>query len=181
VAAALLALVMAGLIAFWSLDPFGRDDGSAAQDPTATTSPGAAEPSTEPSDEPDTSDSPTPASESTEAPPAAAASVRAHDVDKAVKDFFELLPDDVEDAHALTSPAFQSEFPMDRFEEFWDGFEDVKVSHIQTQDGSTAATVDIEYTPSDGDKQTERHLLTFVMGEDGRLLLDTDSYQSQVG
>jgi hypothetical protein len=169
VAAGLITLVLAGLIAVWAIDPFGGNDGSAAQGaPTGTTSAATA---------------PTSASESTAptAPTVAAGSVRGRDVDKAVKDFFKLLPGDLEAAHQLTSPAFRSQFPMERFAGFWQEFRDVKVSNVRTEDGSTAATVDIEYVWPDGRRQTERHVLTFVVGDDGELLLDGDDGQGVIG
>jgi len=171
VAAALVALVLAGLIAVWAVDPFG-DDGSNAQEPTAGTSapaePTAAE--SEPSAAPDT-ETPTEAPAST---PVDAASLRAQDVDKAVKDFFKNVPGDLEAAYALTSPSFQSRFSYDSFAGFWSDFSDVKVSNIEATDGSPEATLDIEYVGSDGSRQTERHLITFAVGDDGTLLLESD-------
>jgi serine/threonine protein kinase len=171
VAAGLVALVLAGLITLWAAGPFGGDDGSAARG----TSTGASSAASGPSGE-YTSGAPTSASESTEptAPSVDAESVRGRDVDKAVKDFFKLIPGDLEAAHQLTSPDFRNEFPLERFAGFWDEFRDVKVSNVQTQDGSTAATVDIEYVWPDGRRQTERHVLTFVVGDGGELLLDRD-------
>ena len=50
----------------------------------------------------------------------------------------------------------------------------MKVSNIKPRDGATAATLDIQYVSPDGSKQTERHLVTFVQGANGRLLLDSD-------
>ena len=171
VAAALVALVLAGLIAVWAVDPFG-DDGSNAQGPTAGTS-APAEPTTEatePSTAPDTETS----AEAPASTPVDAASLRAQDVEKAVKDFFKNVPGDLEAAYALTSPSFQSRFSYDSFAGFWSDFSDVKVSNIETTDGSPEATLDIEYVGSDGSRQTERHLITFAVGDDGTLLLESD-------
>jgi hypothetical protein len=171
---ALVVLVLAGFIAFWATDPFAGD-GSTAQEPTATSS-APAEPTAEET-EPSVSDAGTDATtpvETAASTPADAQSVRAQDVDKAVKDFFKLIPGDLGTAYAQTSPGFQSRFSSDSFSGFWSDFEDVKVSNVETQDGSTAATLDIEYISPGGGRQTERHVVTFVAGDDGRLLMDSD-------
>jgi serine/threonine protein kinase len=170
-AAALVALVLAGFIAFWTLDPFAGN-GSNTQGSSADTSPaGPTTAQTEPSASEGTGTS----AGSPASTPVDAGSVRAQDVEKAVTDFFANVPGNLEAAHALTSPAFQREFPLDRFSGFWSEFQDVKVSNIKTEDGSTTATVDIEYIWPDGRRQTERHVLTFVVGDDGALLLERDA------
>jgi hypothetical protein len=171
VAAALVALVLAGLIAVWAIDPFA-DDASNAQGPSADTS-APAEPTpeeTQPSASPETETS----AESPATNPVDAAAVRAQDVEKAAKEFFKHVPGDLEAAYALTSPSFQGQFSYDSFAGFWDDFQDVKISNIQTTDGSPEATLDIEYVRPDGSRQTERHLITFAPADDGSLLLESD-------
>jgi serine/threonine protein kinase len=178
-AAALVLLVLAGFIAFRVIDPFAHD-GSNAQGPSTGTSSAATGPADGNAATPSSAGSPA----STAAAPsttAAAGAVRAQDVQKAVTNFFAKLPGDLAAAHALTSPSFQSQFPMERFAAFWGQFDGVEVSNIQTQDGSTKATVDITYIWPDGKQQTERHVLTFVQGDRGRLLLDRDDGQGVIG
>ena len=92
----------------------------------------------------------------------------------AVSDFFALIPGDLSAAHQLTSPAFQSEFPLDRFSGFWDDFSSVQISNVESEDATTAL-VDITYGRPDGSSETERHRITFVEGDDGQLLLDSDA------
>jgi hypothetical protein len=179
VAATLIALALVGLIALWTLDPFSGDGTAAsgssggASSSAPATSPSASEPA--PSSSAETS-----ASESA-GPPVDAGTVKGSDVDRAVKDFFKGIPNDQQAAYALTSPGFQSQHPYESFSGFWQGFKDAKVDNIRTEDGSTSATVDITYVTSDNSRQTEQHLLSFVPGNDGSLLLDDDTYQSQVG
>jgi tRNA A-37 threonylcarbamoyl transferase component Bud32 len=183
VAAALVVLVLAGLLTFWLVDPFG-DDGSNVQATPAATSSSTTEPTTEATTEAtQTTAAPTPESTAVSAagtpddsPPAGGG-----DVDKAVKNFFADVPGDLEEAYARTSPGFQDRFPYEGFAGFWGDFEDVKVGNIRAEDGSTAATVDITYIWPDGERQTEQHLVTFVAGDDGTLLLDTDEGQGVVG
>jgi serine/threonine protein kinase len=180
VAAGLVAVLLAGLIAFLVIDPLGDGDGSTAQQSPPTTTSAAPTPSAAPTDsaEPEATPTvePTP-SEDGDATPVDEESVRADDVEKAVKEFFRLIPGDLRSAHQLTSPEFQSRFPYDGFAAFWDDFEKVDVSNIQTEDGSTDAVVDIEYRWPDGTRQTERHLVTFTLSEDGELLLNGDERQ----
>ncbi|MCW2702358.1 MAG: serine/threonine protein kinase [Blastococcus sp.] len=172
-AAALVALVLGGVIAFWAIDPFAGN-GSNTQGSSPDTSSAPANPTTQEAT-PSASGQTQTSAASPASTPAGAGSVRAQDVTKAVTDFFKQVPGNLPAAHQLTSPAFQSKFPLDRFSGFWSEFKDVKVSNIQTQDGSTTATVDIEYIWPDGRRQTERHVLTFVQADDGRLLLDSDA------
>jgi serine/threonine protein kinase len=175
-AAALVVLVLAGLVAVWALGP-QSDNGSNAQGSSSDASSPASQPPTG-STEPPTSAS---AETSTETPaatsagtPTEAGTAPAQDVEKAVKDFFTDVPKNLQAAYQQTSPSFQSQFPFERFAGFWDDFKEVKVSNIKAQDGSTAPSVDIEYVWPDGRRQTERHVVTFVAGADGRLLLDSD-------
>jgi hypothetical protein len=172
VAAALAVLVLAGLIALWVADPFANDGSNAqgSSSPSTSSSPPATQ-SSEPA--------PTSASESS-APasttqPATGGTVRAQDVDKAVKDFFKNIPGNLQAAYQLTSPAFQSAHSFANFSGFWGEFKDVKVSNIQSADGSTQPTLDIQYVFKDGRQQTEHHVLKFVQGGGGQLLLDSDN------
>jgi hypothetical protein len=179
VAAALVALVLAGLIAFWAIDPLAGDSSNASGSSAAT--PSAAATTTAGASTPSASAATKTSAASSANGPAAGQAVRAQDVDKAVKDFFKDIPKNLDAAYARTSPAFQSRFPKDGFVGFWSGFQDVKVSNIQTQDGSMAATVDIEYIWSADRRQTERHVITFVPGGGGGLLLNNDDGQGVIG
>ncbi|HEY4630849.1 MAG TPA: serine/threonine-protein kinase, partial [Blastococcus sp.] len=171
-AAALVVVLLAGLVALLVLDPLGDDGGSAAQ-PSSPATTAATRGSTEP--EPTPSEESTPGAEATNSAkatnsaPADAESGPAQDPVQAVTDFFALLPGNSAAAHQLTSPAFQAQFPLARFSGFWDDFSSVRVSNIQAQNATTALA-DITYVRPDGSTQTERHVLTFVKGADGRLL-----------
>jgi hypothetical protein len=172
VAAAVVVLVLAGLIALWVADPFADNSSDAQGSSTAGTS--ASQPATRSSQPAATS-----ASESSAATSAAATSAdngtgRPQDVDKATKDFFKDIPGNLQAAYQLTSPGFQGRFSYGSFSGFWDDFKDVKISNVQSSDG-TSATLDILYVFQDGRQQTEHHLLQFVEGDGGRLLLDSDN------
>jgi serine/threonine protein kinase len=188
VAAALVAALLVGLVAFLVLDPLGTDGSSTAQEsPPATTAaaPTSAAPTESSEPEPTPSQQATPTPETTagtDATPAQvdAASVRAQDVAKAVKNFFRPIPEDLRSAYQLTSPDFQRRFPYAGFEGFWRQFDKAGASNIQAEDGSTDAVVDIEYQWPDGTRQTERHLLSFVVSDAGDLLLDGDDNQGVI-
>jgi serine/threonine protein kinase len=172
VAAGLVVLVLAGLIALWVADPFANNSSDASGSSTAGTS--ASQPATESSAPAATS-----AAETSPASPTATSAdvgtVRAQDVDKAVKDFFKNIPGNLQAAYQLTSPAFQGQHSYGDFAGFWSEFKDVKASNIQSADGSMEPTLDIQYVFKDGRQQTEHHVLKFSQGDGGRLLLDSDN------
>jgi hypothetical protein len=167
IAAALVTAVLVGLIAFLALRPDDQAPSTEATSPTAS-SPSAEPTESEPADDTaaeETTAEPTPA-ETTQ--PAAA-----QDPAAAVTEFFALVPGNLPAAHQLTSPGFQSEFPLSRFSGFWDDYESVQISNVQTE-SPTSALVDITYVEPGGSSTTERHRITFVQGEGGRLLLERD-------
>ena len=49
----------------------------------------------------------------------------------------------------------------------------MQISNIESEDATTAM-LDITYVRPDGSSETERHRITFVEGDDGQLLLDSD-------
>jgi serine/threonine protein kinase len=174
VLAGLVAAVLAGLIAFWAValndDPADADasvTSSAAPEPTTTPPPTTTASEEPPDSEPTSSAEETSAPSEPESPPA-------EDPVQAVTEFFALVPGDLSAAHELTSPDFQAEFPLERFSGFWDDFEAVEVGNVVAQDDTTVLA-DITYVRPDGSSTTERHVISFVEGEDGRLLLAEDS------
>jgi serine/threonine protein kinase len=168
----LVAVVLAGLVAFWVLSLNDPDDASNAQDPPAASASAGPTESAEPTEPTGAGSEETTGAEETGATETAG-TASPEDPAQAVSDFFALVPDDLPAAHQLTSPAFQSEFPLERFSGFWDDYEDVQISNVQTE-SDTSALVDITFVEPGGAATTERHRITFVRGEDGRLLLERD-------
>ena len=173
IAAGLVALLLAGLAVFLLTDPFAGDAGSEAGESTAPSSSAAPSTTTEPtptdSEESATTTAETGGETSTPPPDPEPAA----DPAQAATAFFALVPDDLPAAHALTSPSFQSQFPLARFSGFWDDYQDISISNVQAE-SDTTALADITYVEPGGSSTTERHRLTFVRGEDGRLLLESD-------
>jgi serine/threonine protein kinase len=190
VAVGAVAATLAGLIAFWAI-ALGGDQGSdATASPSTSPSTTSAEPgpTAQETDRSPADDAPAddaPAEDASDEPtadtPVDAGPVRARDVERALQDFVKQLPDHADKAYALTSPNFQDQYPLDDFEGFWGQFERVELGDVQAEDGSTTAAVQIEYVWPDDERQTELHQMTFVVGEDGRLLLDSDDYEGQAG
>ncbi|WP_116449540.1 serine/threonine-protein kinase [Blastococcus litoris] len=168
IAAAVVALLVAGLVAVLLLDPFGGGDrGTEAQEsPTTSAAPST---SAEPTPTADGENESSGSQESGSGGDAPAA----EDPVQAVTAFFALVPGDLPAAHALTSPDFQAEFPLSRFSGFWDDYSSVQIGNVEAED-ETTALVDITYVSPDGSTTTERHRVTFVRGDDGRLLVDRD-------
>jgi hypothetical protein len=191
-AAALVLLVLTGIVAAWAIDRTAGDGSFTAQGSSPATSP-ATSPAASPSPQEETQEptDSTPTQQTTESRSddddgdgggdgSDRESMGARDVQRAVRDFFEPLPDDPEAAYELTSPAFQAQFDLAGFQEFWSQFERVRVRDVEVEDGSGAAAVRIEYRWADsGERQTELHDMTFTVGDDGELLLDSDQYQRQ--
>jgi hypothetical protein len=173
IAAAVVAVLLVGLAVFLLTDPFGGDGGSDAQESPTPSSSAAPSTTPEPSPTADASgDTGEEAGGETTTPPSDAEPAAA-DPAQAATALFSLIPDDLPAAHALTSPSFQSEFPLARFSGFWDDYQSVSISNVQAEDDTTALA-DITYVEPGGSTTTERHRLTFVRGEDGRLLLESD-------
>jgi hypothetical protein len=162
--------VFAGLIAFWVVSLDDPVDSSNAQEtPPSSTS---AEPT--PSEEPEeTTGAEAEETEPTEPTETADPTSAPADPAQAVTEFFAFIPGDLSAAYPLTSPAFQSANPYEDFAGFWDNFESVRIANVETE-SDTTALVDITYVEPGGASQTERHRMTFVRGEDGRLLLERD-------
>jgi serine/threonine protein kinase len=169
VLAGLVAVALAGLIVFWVVAPNDPPSDPAASDTSTSAGQSSAESSA--TDEATTTQPSTDKNESTPTPSEAPA---AADPTQAVAQFFSSVPGDLPTAYERTSPAFQSRFPYEeRFAFFWNQFSSVRISNVVAENG-TSALVDITYVRPGQASSTERHRITFVKGDDGRLLLDSD-------
>jgi hypothetical protein len=101
-------------------------------------------------------------------------SVTANDVRDFLSTYHDLLPNQAQQAWALTGPTLRSAISEQNYVAFWQQFSDVKLSGVQARDGSLVATGNLQFTYSDGRKQTEHHQFTLVVGNDGHLLMDRD-------
>jgi serine/threonine protein kinase len=160
-----VATVVAALVIWLVATRDDEDGGGTADSPTTSAQQsdgGTTSPTTTQQESSASTEQPEPTDQEPPADPAQAAT-----------EFFALVPGDLAAAHALTSPGFQEEFPLERFSGFWDGYESVQVSNVEAETGTTAL-LDITFVEPGGASTTERHRVTFVEGEGGRLLLDSD-------
>ena len=174
VVAALVAVLLAGLVTFLVLDPAADDGGSTAQ-PSA---PVGSTPPSQPSETQPAPPSPTTTSPSTqtEEPPAeetAGTTLEAKDVREFLTDYHERALEDPEDAYARTGPTLRATISEDDYADYWGQFSDVRVRDIEAADGRTTATATLEFEYEDGEQLVEQHRFTFIVDDD-ELLLDTD-------
>lgn len=182
-AAAAVAVVLAALAAYLIVTGAGSDSGTTAQNTTAqstTSTTSTAEPNTSTTE---ATPSPTTAPPSATTPPAAPAAPaeptaepNGEDVTTALQEYYGLLPDDIDAAFDRGGPTLQSQ-GLDSFRDFWAQFDAVRLDDVQEQ-GPRSATIEITFVRPDGSSQRERHDVTLVDGEDGRLLVDVDQFDT---
>lgn len=194
-AAAVVVLILVAGLVWWALAGRGGDSTEAGPVPSTTEpSPPAAGPTTSPLPEPPPSSS-TPSSTTTpptsiEVPttatttsPSPSAPPDAADLRAAVTDYYALVDSgDLEAAYALLSPGFQADQPFARYQDFWNGIDSVTVRGRPEVDvEAMRATARLRYIRADGSRSDEAITLTFVVGDDGTLLIDRDSAGSDDG
>jgi serine/threonine protein kinase len=181
VAAALVVAVLAGLLAFWLLVPDDRDPSDEASTPPAGTS-GSAEPSAEQtqssSAEPTETAEPTDTVEPTDDPPAETTPAEVEplsvqNIESFLAGYHDLVLDDPQAAYARTGPTLRATISEDNYIDYWQQFEDVRISDIQATDGQSTATATMELRYSGGGSETSRRAFTFLV-QDGQLILDSD-------
>ena len=175
VVAALVALVLAGLIVFWAV---ALDDGdpSAAESPSSTTSSAAtsAEESSE-SGSGSTSESTdgSSSSEQTSESSADGDPLSADNIETFLTDYHAQVLTDPRAAYARTGPTLQANISEDNYVAYWEQFSDVRLSDIQASDGNNVATATMQLVYTDGSDETAQHTFTFIV-QDGQLILDSD-------
>jgi hypothetical protein len=169
---ALVALALAGLIAFWTV---GTDDpeGADAQGTTPSTSQ-SAEPTVEepaPSAEPTAEET---SAEATSSAPAEEDPLSAASVTDFLESYHEQVLSDPRAAYGRTGPTLRGAIGSeDAYVDYWSQFTDVAISDIQAADGQATATATLALRRADGTRESGRHQFTFLV-EDGQLMLDSD-------
>jgi serine/threonine protein kinase len=174
VAAAAVALVLAGLVVFWTV---ALDDGdSSAQEPATTSSPGTSAEETTGGEETTSEPTETSASssaEQTSEAPADGDPLSADSIEAFLEDYHQQVLSDPRAAYARTGPTLRSAISEDNYVAYWGQFSDVRLSDVQASDGDTVATATLELVFADGGSEVGPHTFTFVV-EDGELILDSD-------
>jgi len=151
VAAALVGILVASLLSSGS-----KDNGQAQPDGGATTAQGT--PVRE------TTDPTTTTSQDAPATPSAA------DYETAVRDYYALLPDNLEAAWALMTPRAQAAGGGGRaYQRFWKRIEAVEVLSTKAEGDRVAATV--EFTTKEDQTSTEAYSLALIE-QNGQLMID---------
>jgi hypothetical protein len=166
--AGLVAVVLAGLIAFWVI-ALGPDDGADAQgNPTASAEPTQddAEQSTAENTEP--TGQPTTASSTAEADP-----LNAADITDFLQSYHEQVLTDPRAAYARTGPTLRNAISESNYVAYWGQFSDVVISNVEATDGQPTATATMELRHRDGTSETATHTFT-LLAQDGQLILDSD-------
>ncbi|MGY1717858.1 serine/threonine-protein kinase [Blastococcus sp. SYSU DS0552] len=185
-AAGLLAAVLLGGLGVWLAtagdeDPAGSASGAATSSaapattseqpsPTATTEP--TQP-TQPSPPPDEDDEDEDDEDDDEDRPRDDP-LSERNVRDFVREYHRLVVTDPAAAWARTGPTLRNSISYQGYLDFWDDFRDVRVRNVEVQEGGTTAVADFEFRYPDGERVRERHRLTFAVGDDGRLVLDSD-------
>jgi hypothetical protein len=194
VALALALVVLAASLGTWLVVRDDGTGGAASADPgtssseaPADDSPAGDDPATDPpadpttegapsSEAPDTTaQEPTTAPETTQetspAPPDPATEAR-----QTLEQYYTLLPGDPAAAYELTGPTLQSRASYGYYEDFfsrWTEIDLLDVRDVTDRGDRITATTDVEFRNA-GERLVETHAVTFVRGDDGRLLIDLD-------
>ena len=172
VAGLVLLLAMGSGVA-WLVASSGGDDGTSADPPASSSAPASTdgEQSTAP---PPTSAAAQSSEATTNVPPAS--TDPATEVEQLLDLYYRLLPGDTRTAYSLTGPSLRSRVSYQSYAGFWSTWSEVSlldVRDVSVEGGRITATTDVEFTRP-GETQDETHAVTFVRGEDGKLLVDLD-------
>jgi serine/threonine protein kinase len=174
VAAAAVALVLAGLIVFWAV---ALDDGdpSAGESPSSTSSSAAetTEETTQGGEASEPTDATGTTAEQTSESPADGDPLSADSIVQFLEDYHQQVLTDPRGAYARTGPTLRSAISEDNYVEYWSQFSDVRLSDIQASDGNNVATATMELVFADGGSEVAGHTFTFLV-QDGQLILDSD-------
>ncbi|MDI2028931.1 serine/threonine-protein kinase [Saccharopolyspora sp. TS4A08] len=170
----IVAIVVAVLVGVLAANAFGSgsQDKGAAPAPAPKPVPTAA-PAPTTSATPTSSAAPT---TSSRAPTSSATSTKKQVTKEklvaAVKKYYNLVPDDLDEAWELLGPSLQSQ-GKERYEAFWKQIDDVKIIGEPMQSGANVV-VTLQFT-KDGNKSVEMHVLGMVANTDGDALINTDN------
>ena len=171
VAGLVLLLAMGSGVA-WLAASSGGDDGTSADPPASSSAPASTD--GEQSTAPPPTSAAAQSSEATTVPPAS--TDPATEVEQLLDLYYRLLPGDTRTAYSLTGPSLRSRVSYQSYAGFWSTWSEVSlldVRDVSVEGGRITATTDVEFTRP-GETQDETHAVTFVRGEDGKLLVDLD-------
>ena len=167
----MLAVVAAVVIGILTANALGDSSDQGQAQPPAPPQP-TATPAPTTSAAPTTTTAPPTTTTTTTA--AATQKVSSAQVLATVKKYFSLVPKKTDKAWQLLGPQLKSQ-GKEKYEEFWDEIDDVKIVGEPIMVGSNVVVV-LQYTKDD-EKIIEQHVLGIVATEDGKPLINTDTRQ----
>jgi serine/threonine protein kinase len=97
----------------------------------------------------------------------------AAEVERAIRSYYALLPQNPQTAYDLTGPTLRAAESRSNYIAFWNRFSSVTLGPVSATDGSLTATASVTYVEN-GVRKPEQHTFTLVRGNDGQLLVDSD-------
>jgi serine/threonine protein kinase len=167
-AAALVTAVLAGLIAFVVTRPDDQAPSTEASSPTSSSSSVEPTEQTTSADAEPTSEQPVP----DDAPPADP--LAAENITAFLQDYHRQVLSDPRAAYARTGPTLRANISEENYVGYWSAFSDVILTDIRATDGQRTATAVMELVYDNGERESGTHEFTFIVGDDGELILDSD-------
>ena len=175
-----LVLLAALVITFVVVRQAGQDDDrTPTADPTSSsTGATSAAPTPTPSSTPPTTSAPAPSPSPTPettppTTPTAPEQGTAAEVVETLTSYYALLPQDPQAAYDRTGPTLRAAENRSNYIAFWGRFDDVTLGRVSASDGSLTATATVTFVEN-GQPSPEQHTFTFVRGDGGQLLVDSD-------
>ncbi|WP_295657541.1 hypothetical protein [uncultured Nocardioides sp.] len=110
----------------------------------------------------------------TDEAPAPADPLSAANITAFLQDYHRQVLTDPRAAYARTGPTLRANISEDNYVGYWSDFSDVRLSDIQAVDGRNTATAVMELVYASGTSETGPHEFTFIVGDGGQLILDSD-------
>jgi serine/threonine protein kinase len=170
-----LVLLAALLVAFVVVRQAGQDDDGAPSADPSSSAPSSGGAPTAASSAPVTTETPATQPETTPTTtPAGVVEGSAAEVEQALSSYYALLPQDPQTAYDLTGPTLRAAENRGNYIAFWNRFSAVTLGPISATDGSLTATAPVTYVEDGEPLPVEQHTFTFVRGDGGQLLVDSD-------
>jgi len=153
--------------------------------PAATSSSAAASSAaTTPAPPPTTANPPPPPITSTPPPATAVTTTVAtparldnQTAERAVRDYYGLLPGSTQAAFARLGPSLAAQ-GFDNYNAFWVNFSRIELRSAKASGNGATVQIQVAFVRPDGSVTAESHLLNLITGADGRVLINTDQLQS---
>jgi hypothetical protein len=181
VAGLVLVLAMGSGVA-WLVASSGEDDGTSADAPASSSAPASTDGEQSTAPPPTSAAAQSSVATTTAATTAATSQVPPASTDPATEAkqlldlYYRLVKGDTRTAYSLTGPSLRSRVSYQSYAGFWSTWSEVSlldVRDVSVDGGRITAITDVEFTRP-GETQHETHAVTFVRGEDGKLLVDLD-------